>query len=91
MIAVLGYLAMLSWRGQFALLSRVLIALAVIVSVSTAGAWIIGGAETADRVMTLLAKDPGSVYYGNRGVFLETTLYYWLPTFPLARGWVDTE
>jgi len=38
------------------------------------------------RLSTLVEQDPGSVYYANRGHFLETTLIEYLPLYPFGAG-----
>ncbi len=46
----------------------------------------IGGKAMTARLSTLVDQDPGSVYYANRGHFLETTLNEYLPLYPLGAG-----
>ena len=46
----------------------------------------IGGKAMTERLTTLVEADPGTVYYANRGHFLETTLNYDLPLYPLGAG-----
>ena len=86
LIAAVGYIALLAWRGHFRLLTRVVVTLSVIVTVSTIAAFIIGGGEVANRVLSLVAEDPTTVYYGNRGFFLDTTFSI-LPANVSRRRW----
>ena len=85
-ICSIGYVALLSSRGEIKLVSRVLIALVIIISASTVAALAVGGAQVADRVLSLVAEDAGSVYYQNRGHFLEYTFTYALPEWPVGAG-----
>ena len=50
--------------------------------------WIksVGGDAATDRLRTLTAAAPGSVYYRNRGVFIEHSLLEELPKYPLGAG-----
>jgi hypothetical protein len=45
----------------------------------------VGGDVVTDRFATLVKDSPGTVYYTNRGHFLETTLSE-LPTYPFGAG-----
>ncbi|MBN1209559.1 MAG: hypothetical protein JXB05_32215 [Myxococcaceae bacterium] len=45
-----------------------------------------GGEATMARWNSLFARDAGEVYYSNRGYFLEGTLEYFLPEYPLGAG-----
>jgi hypothetical protein len=70
-------------------IGRFVSTLAIIVCVAVVGfvlAVVIGGDAVSDRFVTLFDSDPQSVYYANRGRFLETTLYGLLPTYPLGAG-----
>jgi hypothetical protein len=80
---VLGFLA---YRGQ---VKRLSVALGVgFVAVLGAFAWAvaIGGESATERLGTLVTSDPGSLYYSNRGYFLEQTLFELLPSHPLGAG-----
>ncbi len=46
----------------------------------------LGGDMTSDRVMSLVAADPGQVVYQNRGLFLEETINELLPKYPFGAG-----
>jgi hypothetical protein len=86
MFAVIGFSAIMAMRGEFARLTGSLIALGVVAVVSTSAAFIIGGAQTRDRVFTLVDDNAGSVYQSNRGMFLEYTFEYVLPMYPVGAG-----
>ncbi|MBV8780732.1 MAG: hypothetical protein JO353_04980 [Phycisphaerae bacterium] len=85
-IMAVAYLSLLFIRGQFARGTRVLVALAMVGLGSTISAMVIGGSEIRDRAMTLFESDFGTVYYGNRGAFLENAFYYALPQWPMGAG-----
>jgi hypothetical protein len=42
--------------------------------------------HVTDRFLTLFESDPGTVYYENRGTFLQHTFYELLPQYPLGAG-----
>jgi hypothetical protein len=46
----------------------------------------LGGRGVTDRLNTLVHSDAGTVYYKNRGRFLETTINTFLPQYPLGAG-----
>jgi hypothetical protein len=46
----------------------------------------VGGQGVTDRLSTLVASDPASVYYANRGFFLRYTLVDLVPQYPLGAG-----
>jgi hypothetical protein len=47
---------------------------------------LVGGSTVTDRLATLVDDDPGTVFYSNRGIFLEYTLTDLLPQYPLGAG-----
>lgn len=47
---------------------------------------VVGGEATVERFMTLFADDPGKVYHGNRGIFLEETFTKLILLYPLGAG-----
>jgi len=46
----------------------------------------IGGEQVSNRVGSLGEASAGTVYYANRGTFLEDTIYRILPEYPLGAG-----
>jgi hypothetical protein len=46
----------------------------------------VGGESVTSRLSTLTSEDPGSVYYKNRGMFLEDAVQRLLPLYPLGAG-----
>ncbi|MGD0678781.1 MAG: hypothetical protein ABSC94_25525, partial [Polyangiaceae bacterium] len=46
----------------------------------------IGGTAVGDRFSTLIAEDPRTVYYDNRGHFVEDTFVDLLPQYPFGAG-----
>jgi hypothetical protein len=46
----------------------------------------VGGDMMTTRLTSLIDRDPGSVYYGSRGVLLEETFTIILPKYPLGAG-----
>jgi hypothetical protein len=47
---------------------------------------VVGGESTVERFLTLFADDPGKVYQGNRGLFLEDTFTNLIWQYPLGAG-----
>jgi hypothetical protein len=46
----------------------------------------IGGQSTLERINSLFASSPQAVYQQNRGIFLQNTIEYLLPKYPLGAG-----
>jgi len=85
-IATIAFVGIMAVRGEFARLTGALLALTVVVAVSTAAAFLIGGNETRSRLFTLVDDDARTVYQQNRGRFLDYTFDYALPTYPVGAG-----
>jgi hypothetical protein len=85
-VTVVFFAIVMSVRGEFVRLTGSLVALTVVVLLSTLAAFYIGGQETENRLLTLVADDAGTVYQDNRGKFLEYTFEVALPTYPFGAG-----
>jgi len=85
-IAVVAFVAIMAMRGEFARLTGALTGLGVVVVLSTVAAFAIGGSQTRDRLLTLVDDDALTVYHNNRGIFLDYTFEYALPTYPMGAG-----
>ena len=86
MVCTVTLLALLLISGRISKLLGLLGAVATIVPGAFALALAIGGKAMTERLTTLVEADPGTVYYANRGHFLETTLNEYLPLYPLGAG-----
>jgi hypothetical protein len=64
----------------------VLTAAGITIVVGAAWAVTIGGETVTERLRTLIEEDPQTVYYQNRGHFLEYTFRYALPRWPFGAG-----
>jgi len=71
-------------RGRRALLTLIIVVLTLLASLNIAV--LIGGTEVFDRIATLIDERPQTVYYANRGHFLEQTFTEDLPDYPLGAG-----
>jgi hypothetical protein len=85
-VCELALLALLLISGRISRLVGLLGAVGAIVPGAFGLALAIGGKAMTERLTTLVETDPGSVYYANRGRFLETTLNHYLPLYPLGAG-----
>jgi hypothetical protein len=79
-------LILLLATGRVSTLVGLLGAVGAIIPIAFAAALEVGGKAMTDRLTTLVQDDPGSVYYANRGHFLDTTLNHYLPMYPLGAG-----
>jgi hypothetical protein len=85
-VCTLTLLGVLLLSGRMSKLVGLLGAVGVIVPGAFALALAVGGDAMTARLTTLVAADPSSVYYRNRGHFLEYTLDHDLPLYPLGAG-----
>lgn len=85
-VCVVALLILLLVTGQISKLVGLLSATGVIVPGAFALALALGGKAMTERLTTLVEADPGTVYYANRGHFLETTINQYLPQYPLGAG-----
>jgi hypothetical protein len=69
--------------GRFMKLAAPMLAMAVVGFFIAAA---VGGDAVTGRLSTLIEGDPRSVYYTNRGTFLEHTFMDLLPEFPFGAG-----
>jgi len=85
-VCTLTLIFVLLVSGRISKLMGLLGAVAVIVPGAFTLALAIGGNAMLARLTTLVAADPGSVYYSHRGHFLEYMLTHDLPLYPLGAG-----
>jgi hypothetical protein len=85
-VCELALFALLLITGRISRLVGMLGAVGAIIPGAFALALAIGGRAMTERLTTLVEADPGSVYYANRGRFLEATLNRYLPLYPLGAG-----
>lgn len=85
----LSFMALVALFGVSARFARFIIAGGVIGGLAIIGyayAKDVGGDAMVQRLATLVEDDPTSVYYANRGHFLEHTFLNLLPEYPLGAG-----
>jgi len=85
-ICVLTLIALLLISGRISRLVGVLGTVGAVVPAAFMLAITIGGKSMTNRLATLTESDPGTVYYVNRGHFLERTFTRYLPEFPVGAG-----
>lgn len=85
-VCVVTLLGLLLLSGRISKVVGLLGAVSAIVPGAFILALAIGGKSMASRLGTLVESDPGTVYYANRGHFLEATLFDYLPQYPLGAG-----
>lgn len=73
-------------RGQLSRLALLACVLAIAIFTGAAWATTVGGEAVTNRLSTLVQDDPTTVYYENRGRFLEHTIVYLLPRYPFGAG-----
>lgn len=85
-ICVLAFACFLIWQKKTARMMGLGVILAVLIVLSFTYAVSIGGKSVSNRMSTLVQTSPDTVYYKNRGIFLEDTVKVLLPQYPLGAG-----
>lgn len=85
-VGVIVLLSLLFITGRVSKLVGLLGAIGAIVPVAFTLALALGGTAMTNRLTSLVEADPGTVYYANRGHFLEATLNNYVPLYPLGAG-----
>jgi len=85
-ICVITLVTLLMISGRVTRLMGLAAALGAVIQGAFVLAVSLGGRAVTDRLNTLVQADAGTVYYKNRGHFLETTINTHLPQYPLGAG-----
>jgi hypothetical protein len=85
-ICMLCLAVVLLWTGQLRRLTLMTSSVIALFTSSFSWAIAIGGKSTLERITSLFAANPESVYQENRGKFLQSTLENLLPEYPLGAG-----
>jgi hypothetical protein len=85
-ICSIALVSVLMWRGEVRRLLGVALVLPVVFVGAFQWAARVGGAETVQRVNTLVEERATEVYSRNRGLFLEHTFTELVPQYPLGAG-----
>jgi len=78
--------AILVKRGEITRATKILFASIVLIAISSVWAFTIGGSQVTERLSSLVESNAANVYYTNRGVFLEDTIFNTIPKYPLGAG-----
>ncbi|MBC8106775.1 MAG: hypothetical protein H7Z14_09315 [Anaerolineae bacterium] len=85
-VCVIAFAFVMARRGEFSRLVGVLLWLGAAVAVAGTAAVVVGGETVTSRLMTLVEEDPTTVYMSNRGFFMEYTIRYAIPKYPVGAG-----
>jgi hypothetical protein len=83
MLAIAGVLAL---NGRLMRLTKLVLVVGGFAIAGFGWAVALGGDAITQRWGSLVEADAGEVYYSNRGYFLEGSVGYFLPEFPLGAG-----
>jgi hypothetical protein len=83
LVAMAGVLVL---SGRLLRLTKLLVVVGGLAVLAIGWAVTVGGDAVVARWSTLFERDAGEVYYSNRGYFLEGTLKYFVPEYPLGAG-----
>lgn len=85
-ICLIVFLGVMIVRGEGRKVAGLAAALGLAIVLSLSWAIAVGGKSATTRLESLVAQDPGEVYYSNRGHFLEYTATELLPKYPFGAG-----
>jgi hypothetical protein len=85
-VCLIAIAAVLMLSGRLLRLTKLLVVVGGLAALAIGWAVTMGGAAAMARWNTLFESDAGEVYYTNRGHFLEGTLTYFVPEYPLGAG-----
>ncbi len=78
--------ALFAWSGRTTRATASVLLLVGLISIALYFAVGVGGQMMSHRLESLIAADPGTVYYNTRGAMLEQAFTELLPTYPLGAG-----
>lgn len=85
-ICLLALAAVLARQGEFGKLTAMLTGVGVLITATFSWALAIGGQSSLNRLSALVDDRADTVYYNNRGHFLEDTFNNLLSQYPLGAG-----
>jgi hypothetical protein len=85
-ICALVFCCVLLWQLDWQRFSVAVCTLAAVTAVGVAAALVVGGQSVIDRLDSLVAQDPATVYYTGRGYHLHRMLEVELKEFPMGAG-----
>ncbi|MFL5348761.1 MAG: hypothetical protein ACJ8AT_28530 [Hyalangium sp.] len=86
LVCLLAIAAVLALSGRLLRLTKLLAVVGGLAVLGIGWATSVGGDAAMARWNSLVEKDAADVYYNNRGYFLEGTLNYFVPEYPLGAG-----
>ena len=85
-ICEFALVALMMARGDTLKVAGILTLMGALLLIATVWAFTIGGEQVSNRITTLWETDAGTVYYSNRGFFLEDTVFNLIPEYPFGAG-----
>jgi hypothetical protein len=85
-VCLLAVGLVLTLKGRLLRLTKLLAVVGGLAVLGVGWAVTVGGSSVTARWSRLFEADAGEVYYSNRGYFLEGTLEYYVPEYPLGAG-----
>lgn len=85
-ICVTAFCILMLWQKGIGRLMPLLKGLIITIALSFVFATSVGGNAVTSRMATLVQYQFGTVYYNNRGTFLEQTIYELVPKYPFGAG-----
>jgi hypothetical protein len=85
-IAMISLLCVLLYRRSYTRAGLFMSIAAGVIFAGATAAFSIGGQSTVDRFLTLIASDPGTVFYQNRGGFLDEVFHNATHEYTLGAG-----
>jgi hypothetical protein len=85
-IATVSLIFVLIYRRDYGRAGFFLAIAFAVALVGKSAAFSVGGKSTVDRFLTLVASDPGTVFYANRGGFVDEVVHNATHQYPLGAG-----
>lgn len=85
-LAAVVFLAALAALRRTGDAVRLLVGFVMVIAISFVAALTVGGSAVSGRLATLVEESPDTVYYQNRGRFLEETVTHTVPEYPIGAG-----
>lgn len=85
-LCVLAFCILLAWQRRMSTLMPLLKGLVIAIVLSFTFTSFVGGQSITNRMATLIQYPFSTVYYNNRGIFLEYTIKELLPEYPFGAG-----
>jgi len=83
---LLAYSLIFVGGGKLKKFFKVFLGSSIVMAIAITWAVVVGGENVKNRLLTLIEEKPTTVYYQERGFFLEDTIKTFMPRYPFGAG-----